>query len=604
MSKAGFRHRLWALRLALTIGLASLPGLGGALSTLDFASVPLQGNRAAVLANGRVVFRLSAPSGWRAYRRARAVARVLRALSDDARFKPSFEVRTLKGLVTIWGGGRKIVTVTAFDAKAEGVSPLDLASLWVRALKEAFSLPHLSVSPERLTLGVGEWAKVWVRAVPRRVEVEVEPLKVASASVSPGGGAITIFGRSPGRATLRVRNEAAELTVLVEVKYRAAYLKEPPRAVVTSSTPSEEVLRLAALNAVLRAVAIRPGAKGEVLSVEILRKGRSRVLVPFLAKGPNYLDWRRELLVVPAVVPLSLPDPELLVVSNWPEKVTFPKTLLFHRLERGKAVRLLYHHLNAAGRTLEFSVDLLNPSDEVAEAQVVPACPKPAYSPLLTGHAAVVRYFRRRMRKDSFITEVGPRERRKVVRHTVRPGEVVSGILEVRLLSGAEATLALEAARPGEPWVEPLDGYEEAMEHTPYVYPEPIKVIRSTARVGERWQYLGIGEEPVRSATSEHALLGNYGVVYRFEITLENPLDKGAEVELLFYPRGGTAAGTFVINGVLKHFGAIPPKRMKRIASISVPAGSRRLVEVLTMPEPGSYYPASLVVKTTGVLVD
>ena len=122
--------------------------------------------------------------------------------------------------------------------------------------------------------------------------------------------------------------------------------------------------------------------------------------------------------------------------------------------------------------------------------------------------------------------------------------------------------------------------------------------------MGDRWQYLDIGDDPIRSATSEHALLGNYGVVYRFEIIVENPMSKRAKVALLFYPRGGAAAGTFVVNGVLKHFGPIPPRRMKRIALVSVPAGSRRLVEVLTMPEPGSYYPASLVVRTTGVLVD
>lgn len=604
-SRPTLKARAKKVIFTVALILALLPGAKvRALSTLHFFPSPSANGQSVVMANSRPVLRLSADNQWKAFLRARAVALVLNALSEEARFEPFFEVRKVKGMKTIWGGGRKVTTVTAFDVKATGLSSEKLASLWVESITKAFSLPHLAVSPQRLTVGVGEWAEVWIRAVPTKVEAKIEPPQAADVSIAPGGRAAIIVAKSPGRAKLVICNPAAELTVSLEVKYRAAYLKEAPRAIVTSLNPSDEVIKWAALNAVYRGTALREGAKGKVLSLKILRQGRIGALVPFVAFGPDYLEWRKELLVVPVVMPMGLPEPELLVVSNWPERVNSPRTLALHPLDRGKTVRVLYHHLNATGRKLEFSVDLLNFGQEVAEVQVVPACPEPGYSPTSVGHAAVVRYFRRRLGKDSFLAETGPRERRSVVRHTVRPGEVVSGLLEMNLLSETEIALAVEATRPGRPWVEPINDLADSLKHSTRVYPRPLKIVKATAKVGERWLYLHIGEEPLRAVASEHVLLGNYGVVYRFEITVENPFEKEVEVPFLFYPRGGIASGTFVIDGRIEHFRAIAPRKMKQIASLRVPAGSGRLVEVLTMPEPGSYYPASLVVKTTGLSGD
>ena len=596
--KSGAAEAVLALPPLLLVLLAP-PGAMGA-STLRFAPSPLGAGRAAIVANGREVLRLAASSGWRAFERAREVARTLDSLASDPRFDPSsIEARLSSAGFVIWGGGRKIVTVTPLDARSVGLPPEKLASLWVRALKEAFSIPHIAVRPKRVALGVGERATVFVRAVPPEFEARAEPPGVVALAVARR--TVTVEARSPGRAKVVISNEAGKLAVFVESKYRAAYLRGRPRAVITSPEPSDEVLRLAALNAAFRAVALRPGVKGKVLPVRVVKEGsRPGAVVPLAAEGPDYFPWSRRLLVLPSVVPLSLPEPKLLAVSNWPERVRSAGALLTQPVEKGKPLRLLYHHLNAAGRTLEFSVNLLNFGGETAQVQVVPSCPPPEYSPLPAGHAAVVGYFERRLGRDSFVAEVGPRERCKLASHIVRPGQVVSGILEASLLSGEEVALSVEASRPGRrDWVEPLDDSDEPPGHSPYVYPEPIKTVRAEATVGGKWLYLDIGEGPLKALSSGHTLLGNYGVIYRFEIALKNPLDRRVEVSLLFLPRGGAAAGTFVIDGRLRHFGAVRPWKWRLVATLPLPPKSGRLVEVLTMPEPGSSYPASLVVRTT-----
>lgn len=600
--KPGAAEAVLSFLLLLPLLALSPEGAMGA-STLHFSPSPKGGGRAVVVADGRELFELAAPSGWTAFKRARAVAEVLEALSGDARFDPaSVAVRKSEAGPVILGGGRKIVTVTALDAKLAGLPADQLASRWAEAIKRTFSLPHIAVWPERLAVGIGERVRFYVRAVPPEIEAEAEPPGVVSVSVSPGGREVVVEGKSPGGARVVVSNSAGKLTVPVDSRYRAARLREQPRAVVTSIEPSDEVLKWAGLNAAFEAVELREGARAEALPVKVLREeGRPGALVSIVAEGPDYLPWSGRLLILPAVVPLGLPEPKLLAVSNWPERVESAGPLLAQPLAFRKPLRLLYHHLNAAGRTLEFSVDLLNFGEEPAQVQVVPACPEPEYSPLRSGHVAVVRYFRRRMGRDSFVAEVGPGRRCKLVSHIVRPGQVISGIVEVALLSDVQVALEVRASRPGETrWVEPLREPDEPPDHAPYVYPEPLKVVRAKAKVGESWLYLDIGEEPLRSLSSGHVLLGNYGVVHRFEVTVENPLDEGAGVPLLFQPRGGAAAGTFVIEGQLKHFGAIPPWRRKLVAVLSLPPRSKRLIEVLTMPEPGSSYPASLVFKTTG----
>ena len=111
--------------------------------------------------------------------------------------------------------------------------------------------------------------------------------------------------------------------------------------------------------------------------------------------------------------------------------------------------------------------------------------------------------------------------------------------------------------------------------------------------------FIAIGATRQDNITGTTELRGDYGVLYELDITLENPAEK-ANVEVLFNPRGGKATFTglayidgkpslWEIKDQIEAFERVP------IASIEMPACSKRSIKLLTIPEGASNYPVRLV---------
>lgn len=119
--------------------------------------------------------------------------------------------------------------------------------------------------------------------------------------------------------------------------------------------------------------------------------------------------------------------------------------------------------------------------------------------------------------------------------------------------------------------------------------------------VGGRFGFARIGQEAISNLNSERSLAGNFGVIYDIQGTLSNPTPSPAEVELLFEASAGYGSGLFVINGDLVKIGLIQPKQEIVLATIKLPPGVSKELNLKTIPLSGANYPVTLIVRPTGI---
>ena len=90
---------------------------------------------------------------------------------------------------------------------------------------------------------------------------------------------------------------------------------------------------------------------------------------------------------------------------------------------------------------------------------------------------------------------------------------------------------------------------------------------------------------------------GNFGVLYRYHFVLKNDKARALDFELVFRPDSGPGAGTFLVDGDILE----APFRKRGVETslgrFRVEPGQERTVDVVTLPEASSNYPAYLYMK-------
>ena len=90
---------------------------------------------------------------------------------------------------------------------------------------------------------------------------------------------------------------------------------------------------------------------------------------------------------------------------------------------------------------------------------------------------------------------------------------------------------------------------------------------------------------------------GNFGVLYRYHFVLQNNKSYDLDFELTFEPFSGPGAGTFLVDGDILE--ALFKKKGVRtsLGTFRVQAGTERTVDLVTLPEASSCYPAFLYMR-------
>ena len=104
-----------------------------------------------------------------------------------------------------------------------------------------------------------------------------------------------------------------------------------------------------------------------------------------------------------------------------------------------------------------------------------------------------------------------------------------------------------------------------------------------------------IGQIPLPNLEKGQTLSGDYGVLQSLTIRMVNyDAHNSSQVALYANPRGGSATGTFVIDGELVQMHAIPAFARFKLRQYTIPPRAYVETEIVTMPEGGSSYPLRL----------
>lgn len=581
-----------ALLLACWLATAS----SGATSLrFDVVAEPGDPPSARVTAGGQLVVRLRHPKDGVAVKLAGLVALRLHALAERGVGPEDFTLRQADDGLAVFCADERIITANASACELAKQTPESLAGSWLKFIRMAFERDYLAVPVDELLLPVNEPASLVVRGRPAQVAVSVAS-QPAGITATAGTTGLALVAPTLGEYTLTLSRGDASLTLPVKVRRRAGRLRQPLEAAVTGRNVPGDLIRQAVETAVLGGLEREPGTNLTLRWPTHYPSPRpdsdAKVAVSVRIAGPDLVPLDQVVQVV--VKNLSWPEQpaDWLLVSNAPESVPAPGLLLRGRLPEGARTRLLYHHQTVTTSPLTYQVRLVNPAAQKALVHVRNASAGPSYAEV-AGHKAAVRYWRQRLDGLGALLELPPQSSYTIDGTVCPRNQVWSGLSELTPLQGdleVHVVATIGALRLGP---QPLRAAELPF-HEEFTFRQPDKSASYQYEPGAVWAFINVGRDPVASVKGP-ALLGNYGVIYSFDLTYRNTTPETQRYELVFSADGGSALGTLVINGQLHETGLVQGGDQWRLLDFQLRPGESKRLAIQTLPESASNYPLRLV---------
>ncbi len=531
--------------------------------------------------------------------KAAALAKALQVLLESLPPAEVPEVTLENHTLTFKAGEAVLLQLPSKYAYRLHNTPKGLAQTWQKQLAQLFALPRLVLEKQPLLVPVGErrtFNYLWTGKPPLEVKL-TPPSQDCAATLQEGE--LILEGKVPWEGAVEFSAANLKVQLPAAVRYWAAQLKRQPMAKVSSFDLPEQMLELAASNALCAELSLGPQSK--------LRLGAPQLVAPHTfsfevkAEGPKLLPWKQQVEVPCKLVKAPSQFATRLFVSNDPENVEQPGLLCTAKLETHSVSRLLYHHRNASPRPLSFQVELLNCTDAPVQLFGLARWAGPSQHEAYAGHRAVSPFLRDLFdRRGVFFTL--PPHRGLVLGRIRTPPDLTSSFLgEFTLLAGGPVycrvrALAYGAKSPTGAVCLPSPS-EEACAKAPLAPAFPASVEKSfEAQLDGKWLFVQVGKKPgVKALDGEHFLPGNYGVLARFDLVVENDSDQSSVVELLHHAGAGWSSATYRIQGLFAELEGVPASQERPLATFVMAPGARRTLTVYTMSEPGSHYPAQFI---------
>jgi len=287
------------------------------------------------------------------------------------------------------------------------------------------------------------------------------------------------------------------------------------------------------------------------------------------------------------------------LVSNYPEKVNCPQTLLRQRLAPGTPTRVYWHHVNTSTEPLEFLVRVLNPGAKAGKVRATWAQSGPGVDEVFVGFRAMERFWE--LSAAGRLVEMGvpPAAAANTAVLAAEPGEIVSGILELASDSG-EGLLAEVVARhapAAQQHPRPFSPIAEGeLTLSSYDFDANLKLAMSY-QVDGPFAHASIGRDAVINEQG-FRLDGAYGVMHSVTIETANPTDTAAKVEVEVRAGGGVGRVIARIDGVLCSTGLLRAGHHEVLSSFWLAPGGQRTVRMQLMPAARSNLPHTLIVRS------
>jgi Pilus formation protein N terminal region len=458
-------------------------------------------------------------------------------------------------------------------------------------------------------------------------QIGVEPQKRASARINSSLGTLTVTVADPtiaaavidqpqrvlyvdglklGSTTVTVTDaRGVSRTIPVLVAYAAGTVADETTLRVTGNPASAVYLRDALAEAAARAATMRPGATIRVSPDTIAVRGdlkldnRTQINVPVTIDGNGYFGVSGTTHVMVENVALPPIFPNRLLVSDYPERLTADGVLFTARLDTKAPQRFLYYHFNPATEPARrILLKARNGSNAPATVQMVAGSAGPGVNEAEVGHLSTKRFLVHEARNEGTIVTVAPGATMNLVDHALPPTNVVSAILQLRLVSGDPLDLTLVAQNANAPLDQDVNTTQLLAGGAPHargVYPVPTFYFDRTYDVDGADLEIPIGQLPLPNLREGEALSGDYGVEQSMTVVIKNQTRGPRNVALYANPRGGKATGTFLIDGTLVQAHGLAAFSKYKLWQEHINPGTFRRIHIVTMPEGGSSYPLRLI---------
>lgn len=551
---------------------------------------------AEIHADGIVIMRLRSASAAGLGAKAEAVVARLTALALNGLTPDQLAVTKLGDEWALTGAGQLITTGDAATAAANGLTPQALCESWRARLAEVLREPYLTFDPLRsILVPVGERRSVRYGGT-LKVTPEVETMSAAIVSVTHevAGRSIVLQGVSPGTTIVTISFATIEHALRVDVKRWAARLVPQVTARIIGASLGEPMASVAALNSVLNAIQTAPGAS--VRAVKQSARSDGCVLL-VSADGGDLIPVGGNVAVSYVGGLAPVPTARSLLMSNYPERVSGVGALLRQELAHGVPTRLMWHHKNYAGRPLVLAVRLVNTGPTEARLRVGWADAGPNPDEIFVGFNAMARYWDTVMPGAGFEARLPAASSFETVAAPMGPAEVLSGLMDLVNDEGSGVYVEVSARAPADrpDGFVPLRTTGDPLPVTPYEFPATIDD-ELTYELGERHGYLSIGREGVINDQGI-ALDGSYGVLHRVRVTMRNPSERAARMEIALRAGGGVARAVLRIDNTTRHTGLMRATEEEILARYDLDPGASRTVTVQLMPTAGSNLPLTLTVR-------
>jgi len=469
------------------------------------------------------------------------------------------------------------------------------------------TLPPISVTPQAAFVPVGSAQTLTVNGSLGALTAVAAAPNVVSVAIDQDARTITLGGTAPGATTIAVTDSrGVSTTVGVRVAYNAGTLPASLMLRVTGDPASRDYIRELVQRTIVNATKALPGAQVVVSPDDVNLDGDlgqdmvANVDVPVLIQGEQYFSVNGTVHVTIQNVAVPRISPDILMVSDFPEKLTENGILFSADLRQDAPSRFLYFHYNPPGQPDRRIVLVAeNHSTEPATVQFISGRGGPSKYEMEAGHTATKNFLVDVVQNQGHLLQIPGNSTIVIGEQDMPAGTIVTDLLQLRVLQGVAAVhLTLVAQNASE---DPADALlsgkllTSVVKHARGIYTIPEFHFATQWNVNDGYLELPIGQIPLPNTLAGEALSGDYGVLESFVVNVQNPLSTPQRIAIYENPRGGRATGTFLIDGVLVQSHQVPPFSRYKIRQYVVPAKGFVRVTIVTMPEAGSSYPLRLI---------
>ncbi|MEM2954962.1 MAG: hypothetical protein QW625_03390, partial [Candidatus Nanoarchaeia archaeon] len=295
-------------------------------------------------------------------------------------------------------------------------------------------------------------------------------------------------------------------------------------------------------------------------------------------------------------------DDDFTMISNDPEIIPEEGILFSGELKNFESARLLYYHSNLSGETYNLVTSIYNPSDFPIEILTYYGIGGPSEDGLYAGHVATYRFMDKLKYNAGKIIRINPKEKYNLIEQNLGPNlNIGTAIAKIWLVSGIEAKIEITSTK------QKIKNNLKIIKCTwdngriSHFIPESKVDIEKEITSDKKSIEIRIGEDPVFVSEKRgfDIHLGNYGLLHKIKLKLTNNQKSYKNFSILYSAKGGLSRGIFLINNTIYETGLLGTnsKNSEKLFSLVIPPNSSKFLEILMLPQPGSYYPTVLTIQ-------